>query len=110
MTTTLPTIQTSEEQLEYWVKGISIHLGVRGVLSFQGDGNEPNQCTPDFSCCEPRLQWDAATRQAFFDGDEAVRNEMLINSLGQALDLMGQDNPDLPAVRVAGASDDQPLQ
>lgn len=106
---TLPKITTVEEQLQHWVDGESIHLGERGRLTYEGDDSGPNSCTPDFSCCEPRLQWDTPTRQAFMRADESTRHEMLINALTSAMTLMGQDSQQ-PVVHIAGTSPDAPLQ
>lgn len=88
---------TSEEQLALWVEGHSIHnndavyhivdekenvIGTKKV--------EDGECCPDFSCCNPDLQWPKELRQKFKEADEAVRESMLIMSLSQVMASQGE--------------------
>lgn len=66
---------TCDEQLEAWLEGRSLHNEERG------------ECCPDFSCCQPTLLADEATRRAFVRGDERVRNELLGMFLGKCIQL-----------------------
>lgn len=63
---------TSEEQLDRWVAGESVH------------NEEWNECCPDFSCCRPELLWPRAKREFFRDYPEC-REEMLFEALAQAI-------------------------
>lgn len=55
-----------EDQVNDWVRGASIHNLTR------------DECTPDFSCCQPDLQTDQVIRTAFKNANEAGRKVMLI--------------------------------
>lgn len=58
---------TYEEQLAKWVEGESVHM--------------PDQCCPDFSCCNPRLQQPKEVREAFAAADERTRFQYLLHFL-----------------------------
>lgn len=68
---------TSEEQLQRWVDGESIHREITGV-----DGGE---CTPDFSCCMPDLLADKEIRVAFQAASQNDRLKFLGGFLGAAM-------------------------
>lgn len=63
---------TSDEQLEQWVNGVSVH------------NNERDECCPDFSCCNPNSAAPIEQRILFRDRPE-LRDKMLIGFLGAAL-------------------------
>lgn len=56
---------TSDEQLERWVAGDSVH------------NPDTNECCPDFSCCEPALLAAKEVRERFRDANQHDRFEML---------------------------------
>ncbi len=64
---------TCEEQIRLWVSGNSVH------------NDERDECCPDFSCCEPKLQASSSERLAFESGDENKRHEMLMTFLGRMI-------------------------
>jgi len=78
---------TSDKQLAEWLKGKPIH------------NDERDECCPDFSCCQPSLLVDQATREAFADADEELRMSMLGMFLGRAMALAGAEKE----VYIAGA-------
>ncbi len=63
---------TPEEQLEQWVKGISVHNPTR------------DECCPDFSCCRPNLMAPEEQRRRFAEHPEQ-RGAMLGMFLGAML-------------------------
>lgn len=68
---------TAEEQLEKWLKGISVH-------------NEDRQeCCPDFSCCSPELLASVEERIDFVNAHHAKnqtkKDDMLAMFLGRML-------------------------
>lgn len=63
---------TSEEQLDQWVNGVSIH------------DYDNNQCCPDFSCCNKKMHTPIEERRLFRDRPE-LRDDMLMMFLGKAL-------------------------
>lgn len=65
---------TTDEQLAAWLNGNSVHA---------------EQCCPDFSCCEPSLLADEATRRAFVDHPES-RDQMCMMFLGAAFASAGK--------------------
>jgi len=65
---------TCDEQLAKWVDGDSIHNETR------------DECCPDFSYCNPELLAPEHERQAFAQGDEATRMQMLMTFLGKLLE------------------------
>lgn len=75
---------TSDEQLEQWVIGNSIHNAER------------NECCPDFSCCQKHYKATPEERALFRDRPE-LRDKMLMGFLGAALSGAGKD------VHVAGS-------
>jgi hypothetical protein len=77
---------TADEQLAEWVKGNSLCPNDRG------------ECCPDFSCCQPELKADEATRRAFTENPQK-RNEFCGVFLGAAMQSMGKE------VYVAGVDD-----
>jgi hypothetical protein len=62
---------TPDEQLEQWVKGISVH------------NDERDECCPDFSCCSSELMAPANERELFSRSGEAERMDMLSVFLGR---------------------------
>ena len=82
---------TSEEQLDEWVNGNSIHNDEnRPILIVDENDNvvrtvftEGGECCPDFSCCQPNLKWPDKLRQKFKQSDEQTRQSMLFMSLQQ---------------------------
>ena len=68
---------TTEEQLQQWVDGKSIHNGPS-----RGEG----ECCPDFSCCNPGMQWPEEKRRQFLAADRQQRSAMCAGALGQLLD------------------------
>ncbi len=58
------------EQLELWLNGESVH------------NDERDECCPDFSCCQPQLLADAATRQLFYDAYVAKETKVEAALLG----------------------------
>ena len=49
---------THDEQIKAWVEGRSLHSFTEG------------ECVPDFSCCQPDLKVDEATRRRFGQAHE----------------------------------------
>lgn len=73
------------------------------VLWLEGDSRCPNdrdECCPDFSCCRPDFLADKKTRQAFVDGDEKTRMELLGMFLGNAFAVASENK-----VYIAGVDD-----
>lgn len=68
---------TCQEQLDLWVSGKSVHNPTR------------NECCPDFSCCQPRLQWPEAKRRQFAQAGRRERDRMLFGSLYDLLKSKG---------------------
>ena len=64
---------TPDEQLERWVAGESVHNATR------------DECCPDFSCCQPEMQWAEPRRREFqeaFLADDHVRvHDLLMGGL-----------------------------
>ena len=75
---------TSDEQLDEWVKGNSLH------------DTERDECCPDFSCCQKHYKAPPDERALFRDRPE-LRDKMLIGFLGAALFSEGKN------VHVAGS-------
>ena len=66
------TYMTSDEQLELWVNGTSVH------------NQDKDECCPDFSCCNKRMNTPVEERILFRDRPE-LRDSMLMMFLGKAL-------------------------
>jgi hypothetical protein len=60
---------TPDEQLARWVAGESVCPNTR------------HECCPDFSCCQPKLLWPEAKRQAYAAADQGTREKMLMGAL-----------------------------
>ena len=60
---------TSEEQLDLWIKGKSVHNFDR----CKPDG----ECCPDFSCCDKKVNTPIELRKKFKRSNDEVRFEML---------------------------------
>lgn len=84
---------TSEEQEKLWVEGKSVHNDNKEVnvmkngkvvrrIKLQG-----GECCPDFSCCQPALQWSKDLRETFHKADPATRRKMLGMALSASIDL-----------------------
>ena len=56
---------TSDEQLDKWVEGESIH------------NKSEDECCPDFSCCHPILKAARPVREKFKAADGPIRMAML---------------------------------
>lgn len=80
---------TADEQLAEWVKGNS------------QCPNDRDECCPDFSCCQPELLADEATRIAFADATEETRFSMLGGFLGAAMEKAAEGKN----VYIAGVDD-----
>lgn len=98
---------TSQEQLDRWVEGESIHRDnvICNVVDEAGNvvkqiQIEGGECCPDFSCCNPNLKWDKAMRLAFRDANQEDRGAMAIAGLAG---LMEQEAPEAK-VHIAGTS------
>lgn len=61
-------------QLDNWIKGINEHT------KDLPNGIEP-ECCPDFSCCQPELEWSLELKQRFLKASSEDRETMLLNSL-----------------------------
>jgi len=74
----------SNDQLESWLKGMSIH------------NDSTDECCPDFSCCEPSLLASKEDRQLFYNawhnGQRDIVNRMLMGFLGKSLQNMNRKN------------------
>jgi len=74
--------EASKNQLDYWVKGVSVHNEV------------DDECCPDFSCCNKKMNTPKETRERFAkaasQGDDRIKTEMLGMFLGQAMATMGK--------------------
>lgn len=68
--------EASKYQLEYWVKGVSVHNEV------------DDECCPDFSCCNKKMNTPKEVRERFAKADERTRTEMLGMFLGKAMETM----------------------
>lgn len=64
---------TSEEQLQKWLNGDSVHNDTR------------DECCPDFSCCRPDLLAPAEERELFIQAQDDERMRLLGMFLGRAL-------------------------
>jgi len=69
---------TMDEQLREWAKGNSIHNDLR------------EECCPDFSCCNKKMNTPLEVRQKFVEANESTRMEMLRMFLGQAVATLGE--------------------
>jgi len=81
---------TSDEQLDEWVKGNSIHNETTG------------ECCPDFSCCSPELAIPIEQRILFQKNDGNVRFAMLGMFLRGAIALATKETG--KKVYIAGES------
>jgi hypothetical protein len=83
-----------EEQLNRWVTGDSVH------------NNETDECCPDFSCCNDKMDTPIEVRkrfqQAVLEEDHRTQHEMLMMFLSEALEMMGKSEE----VYIAGQIDD----
>ena len=75
---------TSDEQMDEWVKGNSLH------------NTERDECCPDFSCCQKHYRASEGERRLFRDRPE-LRDKMLMGFLGAVISKYGKD------VYVAGS-------
>ena len=69
------------EQLALWVDGQPVHNKTK------------DECTPDFSCCEPELLWPELKRREFAGADETVRGIMLAAALADLTALRTTEAP-----------------
>lgn len=69
---------TSEEQLQKWVEGKSIHN--------ENGNKQGGECCPDFSCCKPGLKWPKEKRELFANSDEKTQSGMLMGALRALMD------------------------
>lgn len=70
---------TPQEQLRRWVDGDPVHT------------IDPDQCCPDFSCCQPHLLADVEIRRAFAAASDQDRYGLLLGFLGSLI----QSDPEL---------------
>lgn len=70
---------TSEEQLQLWVNGDSVH------------NDERDECCPDFSCCNQKVNTLRADKQDFIDADDDIRMFMLGDFLAGAFRAEGME-------------------
>jgi len=70
---------TPQEQLDEWVKGNSIH------------NEERNECCPDFSCCCPDLLVSEEDRKLFSNGNDKVREFLMMEFLGKLIKRQFKD-------------------
>lgn len=72
---------TSDEQLQEWLKGNSIHNDTR------------NECCPDFSCCKPELLASEDERNQFVEahkkGDGSTTDKILAMFLVRLIENEG---------------------
>ena len=69
---------TSDEQMDEWVKGNSLH------------NTERDECCPDFSCCQKHYRASEGERRLFRDRPE-LRDKMLMGFLGAVISKYGKD-------------------
>lgn len=78
--------RNTEEQLRWWLEGDSRH------------NSTLDECCPDFSCCQPELQWGADERKTYVEayntGDEQVRDSMNQTALVRAIEHMHTKDSD----------------
>lgn len=60
---------SSDEQIDRWLSGESLHRSVPGL--------EGGECCPDFSCCKPELKQPEEIRRAFVGANAADRHKFL---------------------------------
>lgn len=70
---------TSDEQLQLWLQGKPVH------------NHDPNECCPDFSCCQPQLLAPLEVREAFVVVDDSARDKWLMHFLSAAFAEMGKE-------------------
>ena len=84
---------TISEQVARWVAGESVHNAAR------------DECCPDFSCCQPEMQWAEPRRREFQEaclaGDDEKVEGMLFGALTRAIAELDGD----ARVHVAGSAD-----
>ena len=81
--------ESRDLQLASWVEGVPLH------------DLKTQECCPDFSCCRAELLAERRTREAFRNGDDDTRYQMLGMFLGAALaDYAAGDS-----IYVAGVDD-----
>ncbi len=88
---------TTDEQLEKWVNGESLHNHERSIDIVDDDGNviateemKGGECCPDFSCCHPGMKWPIEKRfefaKAIAAGDDEKKMSMLMGALKDLMD------------------------
>lgn len=99
---------TSDEQLELWVAGKSVHNDEVWYDVVDEAGSvvdrkrlEGGECCPDFSCCEPELLQPVEVRKAFAAADREGRMKFLMSFLGASL---AKSAPELK-VHIAGGEE-----
>jgi hypothetical protein len=85
---------SSDEQLNRWVSGESLHRSVRGF--------EDGECCPDFSCCKPELKQPEEIRRAFARAGDDDRHKFLGMFLSAAIQHAFPQDAD--KVRVVGTN------
>ena len=74
-----------ERQLEFWVRGKSIHNSRR------------DECCPDFSCCQPKLAWPKEKRIKFAVAcvnEDSMLMDALVGLTGDDVYVAGQETQD----------------
>ena len=69
---------TPDEQLCWWVAGISVCPNTR------------HECCPDFSCCRPKLGWPLEKRAKFMGVGQGEREKMMMGALGALVEDSGK--------------------
>jgi hypothetical protein len=99
---------SDEEQIARWVRGESVHRRfTRTFVDVNGlpVGTEAaDECTPDFSCCDPALLAAPEVRQAFALAPGPEKLGFLGSFLGAMIARMKTDGAELPLVHVAGSA------
>lgn len=71
---------TPDQQVAEWIDGRSVCPSTTG------------ECCPDFSCCQPKLQWPVDKRRKFAAADQGPREKMMMGSIGALLSGSGVRN------------------
>lgn len=76
----------SDLQLSKWMEGESVH------------DPASDECTPDFSCCQPELLWPKHIRERFVNGTSREREIMCMFSLNRSMQYA-----EIRKVHIAGS-------
>lgn len=82
---------TTERQLELWVEGQNIH------------NSKTDDCCPDFSCCQPDMEWEVENKilfaEAYVNQDLELVKKLMVKSIEA---LARAEYPDMEIDVVAG--------